>query len=208
METLELEKAAVLLYPKHFTEEDFVDWCDEDTMAEYVDGEVIVHSPASVRHERIGTFLGGLLLLFVDKHNLGQLFGGGHTQIRLRPGLRRMPDIIFISKSRLEMLRKNHIEGAPDLVVEIVSPDSLTRDWREKYFEYEKAGVKEYWIIDPVAERVDLYHLTETGSYELIPLQEGILHSRLLDGFWLNPQWLWQEPLPNVFDIAQEIKLI
>lgn len=208
MKTLEIAEIAAPSYPKYISEAEFVEWCDEDSMAEFVDGEVIVHSPASVRHERISTFLGGLLLLFIDKHNLGQLFSGGHTQIRLRPGLRRMPDIIFISKSRSSVLCKNHIEGAPDLVVEIVSPDSLTRDWRDKYFEYEEAGVKEYWIIDPLSERMDIYSLTEGGNYELILLQEGILHSRLLPGFWLNPHWLWQEPQPNVLDIARELKLI
>jgi len=190
------------------TEEEFEAWCDEDVRAEYVDGEVIIHSPASIRHEDTVTFLGGVMRLFVDKNGLGKLLGGTNAQVRLRPGLRRVPDLVFVSQSRIDMIRETYIDGAPDLVVEIVSPDSLARDWREKYMEYERAGIQEYWVVDPQAQRMDLYRLTEEGRYHAVPLEEGRFRSEVLPGFWLRPEWLWQDPLPNVLDVAREIGII
>jgi Uma2 family endonuclease len=153
-------------------------------------------------------FLGSLLMIFVEKNNAGKLCGTSRIQARLRPSLRREPDLMFIAKDRLSIIRKNHIEGAPDLAVEIVSPDSLTRDWREKYYEYEQAGVKEYWVIDPDAKRMDMYFLDEQENYELIPLEKGKLQSRIFPDFWVKPEWFWQEELPNVLDVAKELNLI
>ncbi|MDZ7262532.1 MAG: Uma2 family endonuclease, partial [candidate division KSB1 bacterium] len=80
--TVELEKPEALAVPGYMTEEEFVAWCDEDVKAEYVDGEVIVHSPAALNHESVVTFLGGLLLLFIDKNKLGMLFSATNAQIR------------------------------------------------------------------------------------------------------------------------------
>jgi len=189
---------------KHMTEQEFELWCDEDTRAEYVDGMVVLHSPASQSRERINVFLITLLQLYVDHHRLGTVFGS-NFQLRLRPGLRRIPDLAFVSKDRRDIVQETHIEGAPDLVMEVASPDSLVRDWREKYFEYEKAGIREYWIIDPQAKRIDLYHLTEQGGYEVVVPEEGVLYSQVIPGFWLRPEWLWQEPLPNVLEIARQL---
>jgi Uma2 family endonuclease len=208
MKTLELEEPVILSQLEDMTEDDFVDWYDEDVKAEFIDGEVIVHSPVSIHHDSIGMFLGSLLMIFVEKNNAGKLCGTSRIQARLRPSLRREPDLMFIAKDRLSIIRKNHIEGAPDLAVEIVSPDSLTRDWREKYYEYEQAGVKEYWVIDPDAKRMDMYFLDEQENYELIPLEKGKLHSRIFPDFWVKPEWFWQEELPNVLDVAKELNLI
>jgi len=187
------------------SEEEFEAWCDEDVRAEYVDGEVVIHSPASRSHERLVVFLSTLIQLFADKHNLGTVFGS-NFQIRLRPGLRRVPDVAFVSQTRREILQERYIDGAPDLVMEVVSPDSLVRDWREKYLEYQQAGVREYWVIDPQAQKIEVYGLKEAG-YRLMPPEEGKLHSEVLPGFWLHPEWLWQDPLPNVLDVAREWEL-
>ena len=188
------------------TEEDFVAWCDEDITAEFKDGEVIVFSPVSVRHSDIVRFVSVLLGLYVEEQGLGVVLGP-EIQVRLRPGLRRVPDVMFISKDRADIVRESHIEGAPDLVVEVVSSDSLERDWREKYYEYQEAGVKEYWVIDPGAKVMAVYRL-EQGRYERIKPEEGIYRSKAVPGFWLKPEWLWQKPLPRVLDIAREMGII
>jgi len=118
-----------------------------------------------------------------------------------------VPDILFLSTSQLDRIQETYIEGPPDLIVEIVSSDSLVRDWREKYLEYQEAGVKEYWVIDPQVQKVEAYSLEER-SYRLIPAEEGKVKSKVLSGFWLRPEWLWQDPLPNVLEIAREIGVI
>lgn len=188
--------------PRGMAEEEFVAWCDEDTRAEYVDGEVIIMSPESVVSETVRGFLYKVLSWFVETHELGMVFGP-HLQVRLRPGLWRVPDLIFISHGRQHLLRPNHLEGAPDLVMEIVSDDSVERDWRTKYHEYEQAGVREYWVIDPPHQRVGVYRLNEAGRFEDVPIQEGAFHSSVVNGFWIRPEWLWREPLPNTAEISR-----
>ncbi|NIR69558.1 Uma2 family endonuclease [candidate division KSB1 bacterium] len=188
------------------TEEKFLEFCDEDIRAEFKDGEVIVHSPVSFKHVRIGAFIGSILQFYVDQHKLGT-FLGDNFQVRLRPGLRRVPDLMFVCAGNKAEITDTEIEGAPDLIVEIVSSDSVERDWRDKYLEYENAGVREYWIIDPNNERFAIYCLNESGEYEAQPLEQGILQSRVLPGFWMKPEWLWQDPLPNVLNIAKELKI-
>ena len=81
------------------TETEFVAWCDEDVRAEYVDGKVITMSPESVNDERLRWFIGTILQIFVESHDLGEIFGP-NLQIRLRPRLRRIPDLLFISQAR------------------------------------------------------------------------------------------------------------
>ncbi len=194
----------LLTLSEALSEEEFVALCDEDIKAEFVFGEVIVHSPVSLRHNRLTWFLGRLLLRFVEKHDLGEVLGP-EFQVRLQPGLRRVPDLLFVSRERAEIIQENHVEGAPGLMVEIISPDSEERDWREKYQEYEQAGVREYWVIDPYSQVMVVYRLGEEGRYRRVALEEGIYHSEAVAGFWLRPDWLWQEPLPAVLEIAREM---
>ncbi|MDZ7360066.1 MAG: Uma2 family endonuclease [candidate division KSB1 bacterium] len=137
--------------PRFATEDEFEAWCDEDTKAEYLDGEVIVMRPASTVHNSGETTLGSLIEMFVKKNALGWVSSTGNMQVRLRRGLRRVPDVVFVETSRRNIVRETYIDGAPDLVVEFVSPESTIRDWHEKYIEYETAGVREYWIIDQPA---------------------------------------------------------
>jgi Uma2 family endonuclease len=189
------------------TEEEFEAWCDEDVKAEYVDGEVIVHSPLSTRHSDAVWFVGYLLKTIVQQHDLGRVLGP-EVQVRLRPGLRRVPDLLFVAKARADRIQPTLIEGAPDLIVEIVSPDSVERDWREKYLEYQTAGVGEYWVVDLEYQRVAVYWLDEQGRYQAASVEEGVYRSQVLPGFWLRAEWLWQEPLPNELDVAREMGLL
>ena len=189
------------------TEEEFETWCDEDVKAEYVDGEVIVHSPVSTRHSDVVLFLAGLMRVIAQQHDLGRVLGP-ELQVRLRPGLRRVPDLLFVAKERADMIQPTLVEGAPDLIVEIVSPDSVERDWREKYLEYQAAGVGEYWVVDLEYQRMAVYRLSEERRYKAVPAEEGVYRSQLLPGFWLRAEWLWQEPLPNELDVAREMGLL
>ena len=193
---------------QRLTEEEFVQWCDEDTRAEWVDGEVIVASPASYRHVDLAGFLVTVMRLLVTHRDLGVALGP-ELQIRLaRHRSRRVPDVLFIAKDRQDIIRPNYIEGAPDLVIEIVSPDSLARDWREKYLEYEAAGVREYWVIDPMSQKVEAYALGEAGHYAQLPEKDGVIGSTVIAGFYLRTAWLWQEPLPNVLEAAREFGVL
>lgn len=83
------------------------------------------------------------------------------------------PDLLLIHRSRSEIVTKRGVEGAPDLVVEILSPSSRARDKVRKMKIYAKHGVPEYWVIDIDTRTLEQYVLTETGVYELIELFES-----------------------------------
>lgn len=189
------------------TEEEFITWMDEDVKAEFVDGKVIIVSPESSRSERLRWFIGRALSAFVEHHGLGEVFGP-NFRIRVRQGLWRMPDLLFISTDRAHLVKETYLDGLPDLVMEIVSADSVARDWREKYMDYEQAGIREYWVIDPQSNRVDVYRLSESGRYEALALKEGIYHSTVVIGFFLRPEQLWQEPLPKTMDLLRKLGVL
>ena len=106
-------------------------------------------------------------------------------------------------------MKEQYFEGAADLVIEIISPESITRDTQDKFEEYEAAGVKEYWIIDPDRRTANFYGYDETGKYRLLPLSTGgRFESRVIEGLWINTDWLWQEELPGLIEILREWKLI
>jgi Uma2 family endonuclease len=71
---------------------------------------------------------------------------------------------------------------------------------------YERAGVREYWIIDEDKQKITLLRLDNKGKYRQARPQKGILHSKVLPGFWLRPEWLWQAPLPEVEQVLEEIR--
>jgi Uma2 family endonuclease len=188
--------------------EEYLQWADEDTHAEWVEGEVIVHRPAKDIHQATLGFLYGLLALFVAMFNLGRL-RFAPFEVKIRPGRSsREPDILFIANKHLDRLSEDRFVGPPDLVVEIVSADSLQRDRRDKFNEYREAGVPEYWIIDPRRnkQRADFYALNENGQYDLFATEEDEkVESRILPGFWLRPDWLWEpdaDPQLRFYEMA------
>ncbi|MCS6937434.1 MAG: Uma2 family endonuclease [Candidatus Bipolaricaulota bacterium] len=186
--------------------EEFLKLYDEDTRAEWVDGEVILLSPASNRHQDLVRFLTVILDLYVEKHDLGVI---RPAPFQMKLGLSgREPDLLFVAKEHLERLQENYLDGPADLVIEIISPESRLRDRGEKLAEYELAGVREYWLLDPDEKRADFYLLGDDGRYDRRrPQPDGRYRSEVLAGFVLDTNWLWRSPLPPVLSILQELKL-
>lgn len=189
--------------------EEYLSWADEDTHAEWVDGEVIVFMPAKDIHQAVVGFLYHLLTSFIDLFQLGQ--------IRVAPlGMRlekstavREPDILFIANDHLDRLTADRLEGGADLVIEVISDDSVYRDRQEKFKEYEAEGIPEYWIIDPRPnkQRADFFRLNEAGAYELYATEDSErVESSVVADFWLRPLWLWQvetlSPLAAFAEVA------
>lgn len=188
------------------TFDEFLAWCDEDTRAEWVNGEIIMTSPASRQHQKIRMFLTFLLNQFVRARKLGEVFDNPFLMRLPDVPSGREPDILFIRHEHLDRLRETYLDGAADLVIEIVSPESIARDRGEKFVEYEQAGIPEYWLIDPLRRRAEFYRLAQ-GMYRLVePDAHGIYRSAVVEGFWLRVAWLWQEPLPMEEDVLREIR--
>ncbi len=188
------------------TYEQFLDWADEDTLAEWVDGEVVMTSPASARHQLLKSFILSVLAPFVAIHDLGIILDAPF-QMKL-PTSGREPDIFYIAKAHAARLRPTYVDGPADLVIELISDESVERDRRVKFEEYQAGGVREYWLIDPRSdqERADFYQLDADGRYRLIPADhEGVYHSRAVPGFRLRVSWLWQQSLPDPTGALLEI---
>jgi Uma2 family endonuclease len=189
---------------RRMTEQEFADWCTTDTWAEWVDGEVIVMSPVNIEHGQLFSFLHALLRGFVDDRGLGDVLAEP-VQIRIEKlRSRRAPDILFLSNARSHQIRETYIDGAPDLILEITSPESQSRDRRDKFLEYEEAGVREYWIVDPLSKTVEAYAAVK-GRYRPIKVIEGKVPSKVLAGFFIRPEWLWRKRLPKVSELLKQM---
>lgn len=189
---------------RRMTLEEFLRWTDEDVWAEWIEGEVRILIPVSDPHAQIFVFLVSLLQHFVEHNHLGEIRTEPFTVKLPQQNVVYSPDIFFVADERLHLLQPTHFDGAPDLVIEIVSPESRRRDWGEKLENYQKAGVREYWLIDPERRRVDLYALSERGVLEPFPGENGIWRSRVLPGFWLKGEWLWTKPRPTLLSVLRE----
>ena len=195
--------------PARMTFEEFLEWTDEDTFAEWVDGEVIVMSPVSFVHQNLADFLAALLRLFTEANELGLILTAPFLmKLDVRPSGRE-PDIIFIAREHSTRLKNVFLDGPADLAVEVISPDSQTRDRRDKFYEYQMAGVREYWLIDPSRKEAEFYLLGPDGIYTSMRVgEDGIFRSHVLDGFWIKVDWLWQDPLPTLMSVLKEWGLV
>ena len=184
--------------PATISYDDFLQWADEDSLAEWVNGKIEVTSPASLRHQQLVQFLNRLLAAFVEIHDLG-LIVLPPFQMKLRTSGRE-PDLLFIAKERQGLLRDVFLDGPADLAVEIISPESSTRDRITKLAEYQQAGIPEYWLIDPRTRgKATFYQRNAQGEYDAVLTgRQGIYDSRVVRDFWLDLAWLWQQPLPDI----------
>ena len=189
------------------TWEEFLNWADEDTHAEWVNGGLTMTMPAGKRHQDIVYFLLSLLKKYVRAKKLGEvLFAPFLMRIENAPSGRE-PDILFLQNKNLKRLHETYVEGPSDLVVEVISPESIARDRGDKFIEYEQAKIPEYWLIDPVRTRAEFYVLNRKGHYQLVePDEKGNYHSQVVDGFWIHVAWLWQDPPPSEEEAYKRIQ--
>lgn len=183
--------------------EEFLTWSEGDDgrrRGEWVDGEVIPFMPTADRHDRIIMFLGHVIAIYLDLRGPGRVFGQ-EFELRSRPGAAREPDMFVVLKRHLDRLGEMRLVGAADVVVEVISRDSVTRDRRVKHAEYEATGIPEYWLIDPREgrERIDLFRLGEDGRYRPVEASaDGRVRSSVLPGVWLDRACLVEEELPGL----------
>lgn len=189
--------------------EEYLAWADEDTHAEWVDGEVIVHMPATDAHQTILGFLQALLLLCVTRLKLGKVFTAPFPMRLETANSQREPDISVVTNANLARVQRQYLDGPADLVVEIISDESVRRDRYEKFTEYRTAGIPEYWIIDSREgrRRADFYRLDARGEYELFATEDDErVESSVVPGFWLRPGWLRANPPVDFLQAYLEIR--
>jgi Uma2 family endonuclease len=188
------------LPPKlHMSEEEYVSWVlSTNANAEWVDGEVVTMSPADVAHQDLEGWMLSLLRTFCEEKRSGTALHNVLVRLSRRRRF-RIPDIIFVSKGREGIIEETMLRAPPDMVVEIVSPESVSRDWREKYGEYEEFGIREYWIIDPQAQSFEVYLLDSAGKYQQIKVTGGVVHSTVIPGFCVVYEWFDLDSRSTIF---------
>ncbi len=190
------------------TYEEFLDWADEDTRAEWVDGEVIVFMPPKVRHADVVVFLVNLVSYIVRRRGLGRVLAAAFEMKLAMIPSSRDPDVAFVANEHLDLIRDGRLDGPADFVVEVLSPDSVTRDRRDKRREYSRAGVREYLIVDGREGQsgVTLLRLANARTYiEVEPDPAGLLWSDVLHGLWIDPAWFAEDSMPDPFEIGDRM---
>ncbi len=134
----------------------------EDKRYEILDGELYVVPAPNTRHQRLIVRILDALLHYARKTNLGEVFVAPYD-VMLSDENVVQPDIMFVSNARLGIIGEANISGAPDLVIEILSPGTRNRDLEIKRKIYAGFGVPEYWIVDPEAETIDVLVLGDQG---------------------------------------------
>jgi Uma2 family endonuclease len=172
--------------------------------AEWVEGRVYVMSPGNEAQGRLSRFLASIIQHWAEAHEGGETYVNAYP-VRLNEQTAREPDVFFIRAEHADRAQGTFVDGAADLVIEIVSPSTRAVDRGAKYYEYEQAGVSEYWLVNPMRERVEAYRLSAGGVYEPMALGEpAVLRSEVVPGMWIAAAWLWQRPLPRMGDVFKE----
>lgn len=174
---------------KKFSYKDYLTWINDKERWELIDGEAYDMSPAPNRgHQDISGFLFRSIGNYLDNKKCKVY--AAPFDVRLPGGLKAdndvdtvvQPDIsVFCDKDKLDDRGAN---GAPDLVIEILSPSTASKDLKEKFFLYEMVGVKEYWIVDPSNKTLSVFILNEDGKYErgVVYAGEDLLKTILFEG--------------------------
>jgi len=170
---------------KILTYNDLLKLYPDEARVELIDNEIYEMSAPTSEHQRIVKKIARLLDDFVEEKVLGELFLSPYDVI-LNEEQTVQPDLTFIGTADLDKVQTRGFFGVPTLLVEVISPSSYTRDNSKKKKIYAEAGVKEYWIVEPANQVVEIWKLTGK-EYELHSylIESGVAQSAILEGFEL-----------------------
>jgi Uma2 family endonuclease len=176
-----------MLIKPEVSEKEYFKFATEDISCELINGSLIIHSPASLDHEKIFIFLNTLINIYLGEAKQGQVLGSRFV-MRLGRGFIFEPDLmVLLSNSRVRITSK-YLDGPADMVVEILSPSTRETDLMKKVPQYLEKGVKEIWLIDPEAKELLSYRPnTPPTNYK----GTDTVQSEVLKGFFIKLEWLW-----------------
>lgn len=151
-------------------------WMDapDDRKAELINGVMIMAPPPLQIQEELFGFLFSLIRIYSEEHDLGKIHGS-RTGVELAPDHVYEPDIVFVARDRLGIIERKGIVGAPDLVIEILSAGTAHHDRGEKMRAYERAGVRELWLLDPYGPAgTEFYQLEAQRFHPIAPDSQGL----------------------------------
>jgi len=168
----------------HWTYADYCRLPEDGWIYEIIEGELHMSPAPLTRHQLCKLTLASLMFAFVKQNKAGVVLDAP-TDVML-PGLANpvQPDIVFVAKAHARIVKEERIEGVPDLMVEVLSPWNWMIDRHKKFAIYAKAGVREYWIVDPQARTIEVFVL-QRGAFALAGKHDvgKIAKSKVLKGF-------------------------
>lgn len=151
----------------------------EGTRVQLIENMIVMEPSPLFVHQDVAASIENAIYSFVKRHDLGKvLFAPMDVYLDAENAFQ--PDILFIAKERLDIIRRNGIYGTPDLIVEIRSASTDRYDRREKKRVYERCGVREYWLVDPETAGTQGFGLVD-GAFKANPPARGRICSALLD---------------------------
>jgi len=186
-------EASAILEAEKKRREEFYNEISEYEKAEFINGEIIIHSPVKKSHNDVTTLLSRLLTIYVDKHKLGYV-GIEKIMIRLTRNDYE-PDICFFNKKVAKSFESTQsLFPPPNLVIEILSKKTAKNDRGIKFQDYQDHGVEEYWIIDPVKKIVEQYQLDSEKEYQLaFKGKKGVIDCIAVKGFSIEVGAIFNE---------------
>ena len=197
-----VQKATQSLHEERLRREKFYNDIDESMKVEFINGEIIVHSPVMKRHNEANGLLYKLLDTFVRKHKLG--FVGFEKIMSTFTRNDYEPDLVFFGNEKADTFKEDQtLFPVPDFIVEVLSKSTGKYDRGIKFDDYETHQVREYWIIDPKNEIIEQY-LLEDNRYELaLKSSNGSIKSTVITGFEIPIRAVFDEELN--FEILQNL---
>ncbi|MFQ5650629.1 MAG: Uma2 family endonuclease [bacterium] len=169
-----------------FTYQDYLKLPEDDFRYQVINGGLVMTPSPITAHQRVCERIGYELSKYVERTKTGEVLRAPMDVVLSKENVYQ-PDILFISNDNSQIARENNIDGAPDLVIEVLSPATSTYDLISKKENYQKYGVEEYWIVDPKQEWIEVY-CNDHGEFKLESRleKEGTVKSRLLKGFQVD----------------------
>ena len=184
--------------------EEFIGW-DAGVYADWIAGEIMLLNTPNIAHQEMSGFLHIIMGAYASIRGLGKVYASPVT-VKLVNSASH-PDLIFVSQTNPAPLRRNYLDGAPDIAVEIASRSTRKTDNEDKFREYQQAGVGEYWRFDRAKRLAQFHRLDSEGKFQPMPIENGVFVSETLPGFTLRTEWLWDAPLTRVPDALRAMQL-
>jgi Uma2 family endonuclease len=151
----------------------------EGTLAEIINGSIIMSPAPTPEHQRVIRDLSFQLHSFVNTANIGEILFSPCDVFLDEHANAVQPDIIFITKGKLSIIQEESIHGSPDMIIEVLSPGNPQQDWVKKKELYERFRISEYWLVDPVTKDTTGFALVD-GIYRSCGQFKGVIHSVIL----------------------------
>ena len=180
-----------------FTYEDFVNFPNDGKRHEILDGERVVTPSPNTKHQVVSMNLTRAFVLYLERHHVGYVFAAPFDVVFSDLDVVE-PDLLYVSRERAGILTETHVRGAPDLVVEILSPETRKTDEVTKRKLYDRFDVREYWVLDPELDTIKVYR-REPGVFaraaELSAEAGDVLTTPLLPDFSVAAADLFAMPV-------------